>query len=78
MLGFDFNCPISPNAIQSCMADHNDGIGSDESICVHDNNHRWETRSSSLIYMTKDICNVQYTYNAPCYGQWNQEVLTLR
>jgi uncharacterized protein with NRDE domain len=48
------------------LSAHNDGLGSENSICVHDSEHRWETRSSSIIEITKDSWKVSYTNQSPC------------
>lgn len=45
----DFSQPVNPQVMLSMMASHNCGVGSEDSICVHDKDHRWETRSTTLI-----------------------------
>lgn len=46
---FNFSSPVSRDDLIKVMCDHNAGEGSEDSICVHDENHEWETRSSSYI-----------------------------
>lgn len=67
-----FEQPIAESDLQKCMMAHNDGIGSDHSICVHDDNHEWETRSSVIMMMKHNTWFVKYVDTAPCCADnWN-------
>jgi len=52
--GGSFRQPISSFAIKGLMSIHNASKGSEHSMCVHDEEHRWETRSSSLLVLDKE------------------------
>jgi hypothetical protein len=41
---------ISQTNLLDIMGSHDCGIGSEDSVCVHDQEHRWETVSTSLIF----------------------------
>lgn len=71
-----FKQPINPHSVKCVLSHHNKGIGSDDSVCVHDDEHRWETRSSSLIVMGRYKMDVQYIDGPPCkanFHEWNKE-----
>lgn len=71
-----FAQPVQAYNIQNLLSHHNDSIGSEYSVCVHDEEHRWETRSSSLIVMGRHNCDVQYIDKQPCKAnshEWNKE-----
>lgn len=45
----DLSQPIAPRILIGLMGTHDCGIGSEDSICVHDKEHKWETRSTALL-----------------------------
>ena len=55
-----FSQPILAIDIQQILSKHNDGVGSEDSVCVHDESHEWETRSSSLVSMGVGRWNIKY------------------
>jgi|SRR5690606_22647811 len=74
----DLSQPIYPFDIQWILSKHNDGIGSEDSVCVHDETHRWETRSSSLVFIDGNKWNVKYIDQRPCsvdIKEWKEEMV---
>lgn len=73
----DFSQPVHPDNLLELMSAHNDGIGSEDSVCVHDSEHKWETRSSAGIYYDNSCnsWNVRHIDSAPCKNpiieSWN-------
>ena len=52
---YDFSQPVNPDSMFTLLREHNDGKGSDNSVCVHDEeNHRWETVSSAITTLDSD------------------------
>jgi hypothetical protein len=62
----NFSAPVDPNNLLELMSSHNDGLGSEDSVCVHDSSHHWETRSSSGIILSGVDWHVRHTNGAPC------------
>jgi uncharacterized protein with NRDE domain len=78
----NFNQPVTTDSIMSVLSHHNDGVGSQHSICVHDTDHRWETRSSAVISLVENIdtgyrsWSVYKTDKAPCLvssDEWKRQ-----
>lgn len=63
---YDFSAPVSRNALVNVMSDHNAGKYSEDSICVHDETHEWETRSCSYIEHFDDRFLIRWTDGPPC------------
>lgn len=61
-----FSSPVSSDALIKVMSDHNAGEGSEDSVCVHDEQHKWETRSSTYIGHFDDSFLVRWTDCPPC------------
>lgn len=68
----DFSQPINPFNLGKLMGDHNNGKGSDDSVCVHDKEHKWETRSSSLLILTMNTWFAYHTNLPPCETEINK------
>lgn len=62
----NFSKPVSRDALRGTMRAHNDGKGSEHSICVHDDEHRWETRSSSFLELMDDRWFIEHCDVPPC------------
>ena len=65
---------IEPKVLKSILAHHNDGIGSEHSVCVHDEEHRWETRSSAVIEFEENHMLIHHTDMAPCQTEFWKKV----
>jgi len=68
-----FSPQINKILIQELSA-HNDGAGSEDSICVHDDEHKWETVSSAVISLhvpsvqrPKGWWDIQQINCKPCF-----------
>jgi uncharacterized protein with NRDE domain len=78
---YDFSAPVSHEALLKVMSDHNAGIPSEDSICVHDSEHRWETRSSSHLKLLNHHFLIQWTDRPPCHtnpDHWESYLLPLK
>lgn len=58
--------PVHENTLIGLMSTHNRGIGSEDSVCVHDDEHRWETRSTALFVKGKDSWFVESKDGPAC------------
>lgn len=77
---FTWDRPIHPDRLEFLMSSHNDGIGSEDSVCVHDIEHRWETRSSCSLCLYDKSWLVRYIDKPPCMikqRHWNELELRL-
>lgn len=61
-----FSQPVRPNVLIELMKQHNDGLGSEDSVCVHDSEHKWETRSTALISCDNAGMVVNYKNGPAC------------
>ncbi len=74
----DLSQPIRPDILLGLMGSHNCGIGSEDSICVHDEEHKWETRSTSLIMNHGNYWKVIFKDGYACQNsKYTSEVIEL-
>ena len=67
---WDFSQPVKQNDILWLLPNHNSKVHPEDSICVHDESHRWETRSSCTLVLDSDSnWDVMHTNTAPCKVQ---------
>lgn len=63
---------INSNDIKLLLSHHNDDNDPENCVCVHDPEHLWETRSSSLLILNKDHWEIQEINTTPCKNvNWN-------
>lgn len=62
----DLKQPVKPSQILSLMSSHNCGIGSEDSVCVHDKDHKWETRSTALLINNEKIWKIKFKDGPAC------------
>ncbi len=75
---YNLSQPISPGVLFSLMGSHNCGIGSEDSICVHDDERKWETRSTALITNDENAWNVMSKDGPACQKSlWTKEIIGL-
>lgn len=74
-----FEEPVSHTTMQRLLSAHNDGDQSEDSVCVHDPEHRWETRSSAVLVLGKELWTIRHNDGPPCKANddWNKAKLIL-
>lgn len=68
----DFSQPVSSVAVKEVLSHHN--AKGDDSVCVHDRNHEWETVSSAHLRLYNDRWTVENCSGPPCeidLDEWN-------
>lgn len=77
---YRFDEPISDVKMQSLLSAHNDGYGSEDSVCVHDVHRRWETRSSAVLKLYPKTWDVRFNEGPPCKANdedWKHGIIQL-
>jgi hypothetical protein len=74
----DLYQPVNPNTLLKLMSSHDCGIGSEDSVCVHDNEHRWETRSTAMLINDERAWKIKSKDGPACSGgDWTTEMIKL-
>lgn len=75
---YDLSQPIRPDVLLGLMGSHNCGIGSEDSVCVHDEEHRWETRSTALIVNNENAWSIMTKDGPACHeSPWTSKIVKL-
>lgn len=78
---FTFDQPVTTKLVP-ILSSHNSGIWSEDSVCVHDPEHQWDTRSSAIITLNNKLWKITYTDKQPClpshYYQWSNLSLPIK
>lgn len=74
----DLSQPVNPSALLKLMSSHDCGIGSEDSVCVHDIEHRWETRSTAILVNDERTWNIKSKDGSACNdSNWTNEIIKL-
>jgi uncharacterized protein with NRDE domain len=74
----DFSQPVCPSKLLKLMGSHDCGIGSEDSVCVHDNEHRWETRSTAMLINDERAWKIRSKDGPACNGDnWTTKTIKL-
>ena len=74
-----FSQPVKPTTLSYLMKQHNDGLGSENSVCVHDPEHKWETRSSAVMVNDGIEWVVNHKNGPACQDNiWNCRYINIR